>query len=219
MKKVAVVTGTSKGLGKEIALMLLKQNWTVYGISRTESNIDSEDYIHLISNITDCKDLELIPKVDLLVNNAAVFEMLPFEETTHDSIDRIIDVNVKGTIHITKHTLNNMVSGSKIIFINSVAGLEELENQSLYCASKYALTGFAGVLGKELQKRKIKVVSIHPGGINTTLWNKDNPYPCGESSDALSTKDVTSLIDFICHSSPNVEYKTIKLFPDVEWHN
>ena len=49
-----------------------------------------------------------------------------------------------------------------MFFINSVAGLEQLENQSVYCATKHGLTGFAGVLGKELQDKRIKVTSIHP---------------------------------------------------------
>ena len=55
-----------------------------------------------------------------------------------------------------------MNTGSKMFFINSVAGLEQLENQSVYCATKHGLTGFAGVLGKELQDKRIKVTSIHP---------------------------------------------------------
>jgi 3-oxoacyl-[acyl-carrier protein] reductase len=106
---------------------------------------------------------------------------------------------------------------SKIIFINSVAGLGELENQSIYCASKYALTAFAGVLGKELRSRKIKVVSIHPGGINTSLWNESNPYPVGDVENAINSKQISDLILFILSNS-NIEFKTVKLFPEVEWH-
>ena len=221
--KVAVVTGTSQGLGERIVINLIQNGWFVYGISRSESKFFNQNYKHLIADITNIDDMNglrnHIKKVDLLINNAAVFEMKSFMDTDLKSIDRIIDTNVKGTMYITKVILDSMVAGSKIIFINSVAGLEELENQSIYCSSKHALTAFAGVIGKELQKQNINVVSIHPGGINTTLWNENNPYPCGDVSGALSTETLTSLIDFLTKVPNSVEYKTIKLFPNVEWHN
>lgn len=222
--KVAVVTGTSQGLGREIVLKLIDTGWFVYGLSRSASDITDENYKHLCVDISDSKDLisviaSINKKVDLLINNAAAFEMKPFVLTRLESIDRIINTNVKGTIYTTKLILNLMSAGSKIIFINSVAGLEELENQSLYCASKHALTAFAGVIGKELQPHRINVISIHPGGINTSLWNKENPYPCGEPESALSLETITSLIDFLSKTPNTVEYKTIKLFPNVEWHN
>jgi NADP-dependent 3-hydroxy acid dehydrogenase YdfG len=111
-----------------------------------------------------------------------------------------------------------MNTNSRIIFINSVAGLAELENQALYCASKWAITGFAGVLGKELRPRKIKVTSIHPGGINTSLWNEGNPYPVGDVTKALQTSDIVDAINYILSCPDYVEIKTLKLFPDIEWH-
>ena len=130
----------------------------------------------------------------------------------------MIDINLKGSMYVTKFALPKMKSGSRIFFINSVAGLEELENQSVYCSSKHGLTGFAGVLGEELRDRGIKVTSIHPGGIDTPLWCKDNPYPCGDVSEAISPIEIAKLIDFIYNSKSNIEYKTVKLFPDTEWH-
>ena len=93
-----------------------------------------------------------------------------------------------------------------------------LENQSIYCASKHGLTGFAGVLGEELRPRGIKVTSIHPGGIDTPLWSRDIPYPCGDVSKAISPIELAKVIDFVCESKFNIEYKTIKMFPDTEWH-
>jgi len=157
-------------------------------------------------------------KIDILVNNAATFTMKSFSRTSLDEIDTIIDINLKGAMYVTKFALKNMEKGSRIFFINSVAGLEELENQSVYCASKHGLTGFAGVLGQELRPRGIKVTSIHPGGIDTPLWSRDVPYPCGDVSKAISPIEVVKLIDFVYNSKFNIEYKTIKMFPDTEWH-
>jgi NAD(P)-dependent dehydrogenase (short-subunit alcohol dehydrogenase family) len=144
--------------------------------------------------------------------------MKSFSQTSIDEIDDMIDINLKGAMYVTKFALQKMEKGSRIFFINSVAGLEELENQSAYCASKHGLTGFAGVLGEELRSRGIKVTSIHPGGIDTPLWSRDIPYPCGDVSKAISPIELVKVIDFVYNSQFNIEYKTIKMFPDTEWH-
>jgi NADP-dependent 3-hydroxy acid dehydrogenase YdfG len=128
----------------------------------------------------------------------------------------MIDVNLKGPIYVTKCAMSVLKENSRIIFINSVAGLEQIENQSIYCATKHGLTGFAGVLGKELQEKKIKVTSIHPGGINTPLWNNLEFHE--DTTKLLDPDQIAKLVEFICDSQKNVEYKTIKMFPDIEWH-
>jgi 3-oxoacyl-[acyl-carrier protein] reductase len=221
MSKLAVITGTSRGLGRTIAEHLLEQGWQVIGLSR-DCTIQHEQYQHKYTDIKNRNEiyraLENVDAIDLIVNNSAIFSMTTFADTDDDLINAMIDTNVKGAIWVTKAALPKLHAGSRIFFINSVAGLEELEKQSIYCASKYALTAFAGILGKELQVRNIKVTSIHPGGINTSLWNEDNPYPCGDVSDAMPPIEIAKLIDFIYNSHTSVEYKTVKLFPTSEWH-
>jgi NADP-dependent 3-hydroxy acid dehydrogenase YdfG len=121
-------------------------------------------------------------------------------------------------MYVTSEALKTMTTGSRIIFINSVAGLRNIQNQSLYCASKAALTSFASTLGQELRERKIKVSSIHPGGINTTLWNEKNPYPCGNADEALDPSIVADAVFHIAEVPHTTEIKTITMFPEVEWH-
>lgn len=224
MKRVALITGTTRGLGREIAKHFLYLNWAVIGLARGESKIDHPDYTHIQVDIKDRVALKTVfenldtKQINLLVNNSAIFTMQSFEETEDDLIESLIDVNLKGNIFVTKYALKYMTSGSRIFFINSVAGLEELENQSIYCASKSGLTAFAGVLGNELRKKNIKVTSIHPGGINTTLWNESNQYPCGDVKMATDPREIAILIEFIYNSFMNTEYKTVKIFPTTEWH-
>jgi len=222
--KTILITGTTSGLGATIAYDYIEKGWNVIGFSRSESIFNYSNYKHYqvdISNLNVVyKAFEQIAdtKIDILVNNAAIFTMKSFSRTSLDEIDTMIDINLKGAMYVTKFALKNMEKGSRIFFINSVAGLEELENQSVYCASKHGLTGFAGVLGQELRPRGIKVTSIHPGGIDTPLWSRDVPYPCGDVSKAISPIEVVKLIDFVYNSKFNIEYKTIKMFPDTEWH-
>jgi NADP-dependent 3-hydroxy acid dehydrogenase YdfG len=79
------------------------------------------------------------------------------------------------------------------------------------------LTAFSSILSKELKEKKIKTVSIHPGGINTPLW-KDTPYPLGDVEKALNVEDISKMILFILNSSSYIDYKTITIFPEVESH-
>ena len=223
--KTILITGTTSGLGATIAHHYLEQGWNVIGLARSDSIFSYSNYKHyktdiskIYTSLSDTFDQIGDTKIDILVNNAAIFKMKSFSETRIDDMCDMIDINLKGPMYVTKFALKNMEKGSRIFFINSVAGLEQLENQSVYCATKHGLTGFAGVLGKELQPKGIKVTSIHPGGIDTPLWNKDVPYPCGDVSKAISPIEVVKLIDFVYNSKFNIDYKTIKMFPDREWH-
>jgi 3-oxoacyl-[acyl-carrier protein] reductase len=222
--KTILITGTTSGVGATIAYDYIEKGWNVIGLSRSESLFNYPNYKHYQVDISNLdmvyKAFEQIndTKIDILVNNAATFTMKSFSQTSFDEISDMVDINLKGAMYVTKFALKNMEQGSRIFFINSVAGLEELENQSVYCASKHGLTGFAGVLGQELRQRGIKVTSIHPGGIDTPLWNEEIPYPCGDVSKAISPIELVKVIDFVYNSKFNIEYKTIKMFPDTEWH-
>lgn len=217
----ALITGTTSGLGRELSVYLLLRGWQVIGFARGDAVIEHPAYTHCRVNIKHSREvaaaLQTITKIDLLVNNAAVFTRKSVMETSTETVDDLIDTNVKGTMYVTRGCIDIMAPGGKIIFINSVAGLAELENQSIYCASKYAITAFAGVLGKELQSR-IQVTSIHPGGIDTPLWNDQNPYTGGEVNDLIPAVEIAKLIEFIYNSPSNIEYKTVKMFPAIEWH-
>jgi len=222
MNKTILITGTTSGVGATIAYEYIEKGWNVIGLARGESLFQYPNYKHYQVDISDIYGLDevftQIDNIDVLVNNAAVFTMKPFSQTSINELDNMIDINLKGAMYVTKFALQKMEKGSRIFFINSVAGLEELENQSGYCASKHGLTGFAGVLGEELRPRGIKVTSIHPGGIDTPLWSRDIPYPCGDVSKAISPMELVKVIDFVYNSKFNIEYKTIKIFPDTEWH-
>jgi NADP-dependent 3-hydroxy acid dehydrogenase YdfG len=223
--KTVVITGTSRGLGLATAKKFINAGWNVIGIGRT-SPTGLQHYTHFTADIANMSQVfstfDTIRKtktnIDLLVNNSAAFHGGSFDTVEYVDIANIIDTNIKGTMYVTMEALKSMTTGSRIVFINSVAGIREIQNQSLYCASKAALRSFAGVIGQELRSRKIKVSSIHPGGINTTLWNEHNPYPCGSAEDALDPDIVADAVFHIAEVPHNTEIKTITMFPEVEWH-
>lgn len=223
MRKVAVVTGCSYGLGYDIADRLIGEGYFVYGLSRTKPSInlfafpDTFQWVECdISKSDQVKAAfeRIGTYIDVLVNNAGVYEWGLFKSYfTIEKIDKIIDLNVKGTMYVTKEALKLMNKGSDIIFINSVAGLNEMEWEAVYSASKHAITAFAGALGAELhtQMNEIRVTSIHPGGIKTPMQKEHS-----SKDKFLETKEITNTIVHVLNSK--ARYKTIKLFSEIEWH-
>lgn len=222
--KTVLITGTSRGLGLVLAKHYLQNGWYVIGLGREKPHLTN--YAHYTVDISNKQQVldavqvikRMFNQIDVVVHNAAAFDKNDFISTDINNIDKVIDVNVKGTMYVTHAVLPAMSRGSKIIFVNSVAGLREIQHQSIYCASKAALKSFAGILGQELRESGIKVSTIHPGGINTTLWNDNNPYPCGNASDALDPQTVANMIYLISSDQSSTEYKSITMFPEVEWH-
>lgn len=220
MRKVAVVTGCSYGLGLQVADTLIDEGYFVYGLSRSKPPQKLSSYPDTFRwiecDISNAEEVKVAIKhigtyIDVLVNNAGVFDYGSIDHFTTKKIDKIIDVNVKGTMYVTIEALNFMNKNSHIIFINSVAGLYEIEEEAVYSASKHALTAFAGILGKELRDRCIKVTSIHPGGMETPM-QMSNPFKKG----LLDPKEIANLV--VTTIKSKAVYKTIKVFPESEWH-
>ena len=223
MRKVAVVTGCSYGLGYDIANRLIDEGYFVYGISRSEPSPNLSAYPDTFQWVEcDIKCAEEVniafrtigTHIDVLVNNAGIYSWGFFKEDfTVKMIDDIIDLNVKGTMYVTREALKFMKESSDIFFINSVAGLAEIEWEAVYSASKHAITAFAGALGAEMstQMDKIRVTSIHPGGMNTPMQSK---HPNRDK--LMDPKEVTDTLIHVLKSKAT--YKTIKLFSDFEWH-
>lgn len=223
MRKVAVVTGCSYGLGYDIADRLIDEGYFVYGLSRTKPSINlfaAPDTFQWIECDIKCSEevniafRQIGTYIDVLVNNAGVYEWGCFKDHfSFETIDKIIDLNVKGTMYVTKEALKLMNKNSNIFFINSVSGLVPIEWESVYSASKHAITAFADVLSKEFYTKvdDIRVTSIHPGGIKTPMQEK---HP--DKENLMDSKEVVDAIIHVLNSK--AIYKTIKLFSDFECH-
>jgi NAD(P)-dependent dehydrogenase (short-subunit alcohol dehydrogenase family) len=181
--KVAVVSGVGPGLGKEIALALVREGASVVMGARTEAYLrELADEIDRaggqvafaptdITDVEQCRRLvgtavDRFGRVDALVNNAFVpdaFEL--FEDVDLDKWRHIFDVNVFGSLQLTKEVIGPMKAqgGGSIVFINSMVIRKILPHQGGYAASKGALMTAAQVLAKELGPHHIRVNSVVPG--------------------------------------------------------
>ena len=212
--KTAIITGGSTGIGKNISILLSQHQYDIILISRNKDSLElvKEEIKNLnnnceiipadISKTEDFKKifskLEEINNIDVLVNNAGVGIFNKIENISSEEWDIQMDTNLKGAFLITKGIVPGMIKNKsgKIIFINSVAGLNPYPYSSAYVASKYGLRGFSSSLREELREHNIKVISIHPGAIDTPFWNNvKSDFPREEM---LSAKDVSlSVVDAI----------------------
>jgi len=220
--KTVLITGTSRGLGLNLAHCFLQNNYQVIGLSRSKSAIGHSGYRHYQIDLGQHHQVQQVMQevdhLNIIVNNAAVYTRKNFVAMCHNDIVSILKTNLVDTVTNTRLFMDKLSSEGKIVFINSVAGLNDIVQESIYCASKQGLKAFANVLAQELRPTGKKVISIYPGGINTSLWSDSNPYP---GQDQRQTLDPVWLAEYIfscCHLPKNVEIKNITVFPDTENH-
>ncbi len=184
--KVAIVTGASKGIGAAIAKALATAGAGVAvnysagkeGAERTVSEITRSGGKAIairadVSKAADVKHLfeetkKAFGAVDVLVNNAGVFQFGPFDAITEAEFHREFDTNVLGTMLVTQEALKYFPrSGGSIINISSIASENPVPNSTLYAATKGAIDTITMALSKELGPRHIRVNTVAPGQTDT----------------------------------------------------
>jgi 3-oxoacyl-[acyl-carrier protein] reductase len=184
--KVAVVTGASKGIGAAIARHLSQAGASVVvnyatsksGADRVVSEISAAGgkAIAVQANCAEEGDIRRLfeetkrafGRLDVLVNNAGIYEFVPIEETTSALFHRTFNLNVLGLILACREAVKHFgTSGGSIINISSVAAMVGLVGGTVYCASKAAVDAVTRCLAEELGPRKIRVNSINPGMVET----------------------------------------------------
>lgn len=184
MKKVVVVTGASGGLGREVAKLYLNKGYAVIVTARDESKLnDFKSHQHaeiVVGDITDEKTRIAIrdlveakfKRIDILVSNAGITFIQPFETNTNEQLDEIIGTNLKAPMKLTQLLYPYMVKqkSGHIVFVNSSAGKAPNLYHTMYNATKFGLSGFAASLRLEAKKHNIRVTSFHPGGMKTDFY-------------------------------------------------
>ena len=232
--KIIVVTGASSGVGKALSLSFAKKDYILCAIARNYEKLkelreESQETIEIFP--CDVSSIETVKKtfseiyekfntIDVLINNASMFQSKPFVDQEIEVIDRLIDTNLKGTMYCTRLTIPNMIKEKKgkIINIASVAGTWGMPGQAIYCSSKHGVVGFGDALAQELTEHGILLTTVCPGGIDTPLWrNHENKYP-GDIEKLMKPKEIVDLVWYILDRPNNTLFKKIILFPTNEWH-
>ncbi|TCJ37000.1 glucose 1-dehydrogenase [Parafrankia sp. BMG5.11] len=188
--KVALVTGGARGIGEGIVRRFVEEGAKVLvtdlldeeGEALSGELGDAVRYFH--QDVTDragwaaavAEAENKFGRLDILVNNAGVLFFSGFEGYSDAQIDKLIDVNLKGVILGCQAAIPALerAGGGAIVNMSSADGIAGANAVSVYCATKFAVRGLTKALALELGPRKIRVNSIHPGGIYTPLANPTN---------------------------------------------
>ena len=177
--KTIVITGTRKGIGKEMAEHYLAEGWQVVGCSRGEGSIDHANYQHFALDVSDEDAVIAMArtikashgKVDALLNNAGIASMNHALLTPASTVNRILQTNVVGTFLFCREVskLMRRTNNGRIINFTTVAHPLNLEGEAIYAASKAAVESLTRILARELAELKITVNAIGPTPIETDL--------------------------------------------------
>ena len=222
-RKVALITGGSRGIGKKVAEEFAKHGYDLV-INYVSDNTNLEelenDFKSLgakalfvktdVTNFEDCsnmvnKAIEEYGRIDVLVNNAGITKDSLLIRMKEEDFDKVININLKGTFNVTKNVVPFMIKQKegKIINISSVVGVVGNAGQANYSASKAGIIGFTKTLAKELASRNIRVNAVAPGFIQTDMTsvlkdsvkeNINNQIPLKRMGTA---REVANLIYFL----------------------
>jgi NAD(P)-dependent dehydrogenase (short-subunit alcohol dehydrogenase family) len=186
-----LVTGGGRGIGRAIALRFAREGAWVAVAARTSPEIDAVVLeieraggrgLAAQMNVRDSGSVEAAVyrsiewtggTLDVLVNNAGVFGLAPFDETQPDDFRRMLEINLLGPVLVTAEALAALEESERAHVFNvaSVAARQGFAGATAYCASKYGLRGFGDALREDLRGRRIRVSTVYPGPTDTRIFD------------------------------------------------
>lgn len=233
-KQVAIVTGASRGIGKEIAFQLAEKGayLSIIGsseeIHQTKEDLKKQGYTNVLAYMADVSDENEIDqvvegtkkaygKVDILVNNAGIGDFKPIEEVTVEEWRRTYDINVQGVFLATKAVLPIMKKqqfGTIITVASDVSRYTIPEGGALYTSTKYAVQGFMGSLAQEVRKDGIRAGTINPGMVDTYFANGTQGDP--EKTEWLKVHDIAEAVVYMALAPKHMVIDEMHLHPLIQ---
>lgn len=191
-KKVCIITGAGRGIGKAIGMRLAGDGASVVfaDINPTDVKAAAEEAhragykaLDVVVDVGDRHQVrEMVDRtvtefgrIDVLFNNAGINKIQPFLDTTEENWNKIMRVNALGVLICTQEVARRMIAqgdGGKIVNTASIAGRQGYANIAPYCASKFAVIALIQASARELARHKITVNGFAPGVVDTPLWEQ-----------------------------------------------
>ena len=216
-KKLAVVTGASRGIGLAISKVLTENGMIVAGLSRnTPDDFSHPNFRHFSTDLTIEESVDkavqkvhdsFAGSVSVLVNNAGVGYRGNMEETPSDKWRYLFDLNVHGLFYISKRIIPEMKKAGmgQIINISSGAGTNGISGMSAYCGTKHAVVGITESMHQELRDFGIKATCLSPGSVDTGFSSS--------KKNKLKPEDLAKAVLHIIQCPQNFHYTDIQVRP------
>ncbi|MEO6758372.1 MAG: SDR family oxidoreductase [Saprospiraceae bacterium] len=234
-KKVTVISGASRGIGRAIATKLAREGHFVVLLARNAEEITELEFeidqtggkaMALAVDIRDeaqviavmQKVIHQFGRIDVLINNAGIGIFKPVDDFSSDDWDQVMDVNVKGSFLLSKAALPHMKAAGQghIIGIASDVSKRTFAHGGLYTASKYAQHAFFESLRREVRALGIKVSVVYPGLVDTYFHEGDPGQP--ERAQYLTPQDIAAAVSYILQAPPHVLVDELMIHPMMqEW--
>jgi len=243
MTKIALITGTTAGIGEACANVFAREGYNLiltgrrldrleklaahlnnkYNVEVAVSSFDVRNREQVIEN------LEGLPakwkKVNVLVNNAGLSQGLdPIQKGSYDDWDTMIDTNVKGLLYVSRVVSNWMIDNGHghIVNLGSIAGKEVYANGNVYCATKHAVDALNKGMRIDLLPYGIKVTAVHPGAVETEFsevrfkGDKERAKKVYEGFEPLAALDIAETIWFVASRPAHVNINDLVIMPTAQ---
>jgi NADP-dependent 3-hydroxy acid dehydrogenase YdfG len=222
MKKTALITGATSGIGKATAQILAANNFKVIicgrrqdRLTELQKELSAFTEVHTLTfDVRDKNDVldkinqlpEAFSAIDVLINNAGNAHGLdPIQTGDLDDWDAMIDINVKGLLYVSKAVMPNMIErkSGHIINIGSTAAKEVYPNGNVYCGTKHAVDAITAGMRIDLNPYGIRVGAIHPGMVATEFsevrfkGDVERASKVYKGFDPLQAEDIADIIHFV----------------------
>lgn len=243
MRKIALITGATSGLGKAIALRLAKEGYDVIITGRRKDRLEElerEIEIKYESKVYSlCFDVRVYNEVekaitslpeewkaiDILVNNAGLAVGLdPIQQGVIDDWERMIDTNIKGLLYVTRVVSPGMVArkSGHIVNLGSIAGKGVYPNGAVYCATKHAVDALSQGMRMDMLPYGIRVTQVCPGAVNTEFslvrfkGNQDRADLVYDGYDALTAENIADAVFYAVSQPPHVDIQDMLVMPTAQ---
>jgi len=240
-KKIVLITGATSGIGEATAKLLAKNNFKLILCGRREERLSKlskelspSTEIHTlqfdVSNQTQVATaIQSLPKqwkkIDVLINNAGnAHGLSAIQNGNIDDWNKMIDINVKGLLYVSKEIMNGMIErqSGHIINIGSIAGEEVYPNGNVYCASKFAVDAITKGMRYDLNPYGIKVTEIKPGMVDTEFslvrfkGDDERAKNVYKGMQPLTGNDIAEIILFTITRPAHVVLADVLVFPTAQ---